>query len=416
MRILIITQYFWPENFRINDLARGLVEKGHEVVVLTGIPNYPQGDFHNGYGYFKNLRQEYHGVKIFRVPLVPRGNGGKLRLILNYLSFAFCASLCGPFLCRGKFEAIFVFQTSPVTVGIPAVVLKKLKSAPLLFWILDLWPESLEAVGFHKSSWGVMLMDILVRWIYRSCDKILVSSKGFAASIQARGVSKKQISYFPNWVEPVYREISLKEKTGKNFENLPRGFRVLFAGNIGEPQDFGTIVAAAERLKPYHDIHWIIAGDGRMAAQVKIAVSSRGLAAHFHFIGKYPSEKMPELFSLADVMLVTLKKGSSLSTFVPGKIQSYLACGKPIVAALEGEAAHLIREAGAGIVCPPGDSALLAGEVLKMYQMSSEERLRMGSRGREYSDKNFDRSMLFQKLDCWIRESDGSFSGDDLKG
>ncbi|HOG23196.1 MAG TPA: glycosyltransferase family 4 protein, partial [Candidatus Omnitrophota bacterium] len=330
MRILIITQYFWPENFRINDLAKGLVEKGHEVVVLTGIPNYPQGDFYDGYGYFKNLRQEYQGVKIFRVPLVPRGNGGKLRLTLNYLSFAFCASLWGPFLCRGKFEAIFVFQTSPVTVGIPAVVLKKLKSAPLLFWVLDLWPESLEVVGFCRSSWGVTLVDVLVRWIYRSCDKILVSSKGFVASIQARGVSEEQILYFPNWVEPVYREISLKEKTGKFFEDLPRGFRVLFAGNIGEPQDFGTIVAAAERLKPYHDIHWIIAGDGRMAAWAKTAVSSRGLATHFHFIGKYPSEKMPELFSLADVMLVTLKKDPGLSTFVPGKIQSYLACGKTI--------------------------------------------------------------------------------------
>ena len=293
--------------------------------------------------------------------------------------------------------------------------IKKLKSAPLLFWVLDLWPESLEVVGFCRSSWGVTLVDVLVRWIYRSCDKILVSSKGFVASIQARGVSEEQILYFPNWVEPVYREISLKEKTGKFFEDLPRGFRVLFAGNIGEPQDFGTIVAAAERLKPYHDIHWIIAGDGRMAAWAKTAVSSRGLATHFHFIGKYPSEKMPELFSLADVMLVTLKKDPGLSTFVPGKIQSYLACGKPIVAALEGEAAHLIRETGAGLVCPPGDSALLAGEVLKMYQMSSEDRLKMGSRGREYSDKNFDRSMLFQKLDCWIREADGSFSGNDLK-
>ena len=182
MNILVVTQYFWPEDFRINDLAAGLVEKGHRVMVLTGIPNYPAGRFFPGYGIFKNSRQTYRGVDIVRVPLVPRGKGSKIRLFFNYLSFSLLAAIMAPFLIRGNFDLIFVYEPSPVTVGLPAIWLKKIKSAPLLFWVQDLWPESLSATGAVRSSIILKFVNKLVRFIYRRCDLILVQSRGFISS------------------------------------------------------------------------------------------------------------------------------------------------------------------------------------------------------------------------------------------
>ena len=249
MRILIVSQYFWPENFRINDLAVGLVERGHEVTVLTGIPNYPAGNFFPGYGWFRKTRENYKGVRILRVPLLPRGSGSGLRLALNYLSFALSACLLAPFLCRGKFDLIFVCQLSPVTVGLPALLLKKLKKVPILFWILDLWPESLAATGAVRSPRVLAQVEKLVSFIYRGCDKIVVASQGFLPSIFAKGVSVARTDYFPNWYEPEYR--TEPAFTGKILSSvLPAGFRVMFAGNIGVAQDFGTILSAAEKLLP----------------------------------------------------------------------------------------------------------------------------------------------------------------------
>ncbi len=153
MKILIVTQYFWPETFRINDLAQGLIERGHQVTVLTGLPNYPGGKFFEGYGYRGPYRQDYGGVDVIRVPLIPRGNGGGFQLALNYFAFAVSGAVLAPLRCRGSFDAILVFEPSPITVGVPAIVLRALKRVPLLFWVQDLWPESLSATGAVKSRW-----------------------------------------------------------------------------------------------------------------------------------------------------------------------------------------------------------------------------------------------------------------------
>lgn len=179
MRILIVTQYFWPESFRINDIALGLRDKGHKVTVLTGQPNYPAGSFFPGYGFFKKIREDYNGVDVVRVPLLPRGSGGGVRLVLNYLSFAFFASILAPFRCRSGYDVIFVYEPSPITVGLPALLLKKLKHAPIMFWVQDLWPESLSATGAVRSAWVLKLVERLVRSIYRGCDVILVQSRAF---------------------------------------------------------------------------------------------------------------------------------------------------------------------------------------------------------------------------------------------
>lgn len=403
MRILVVSQYFWPENFRINDLVAGLTERGHEVTVLTGIPNYPDGRVYSGYGYFRNLRQEYHGAKVVRVPLIPRGKGGGARLALNYLSFAVSAASLSPFLCRGSFDVIFVFEPSPITVGLPALVLKRLKSIPILFWVQDLWPESLSATGSVRSEWLLKIVRHLVRFIYRGCDRILVTSRAYFGPIQKLGVEPSCLHFFPQSVETLYQPVGL-EPDAPERAFLPAGFRVMFAGNVGAAQSFETILEAAEKTSEYDDIQWIIIGDGRRRGWVEAEVKRRNLGATVHLVGKHPVDAMPRFFSLADVLLVTLKKEPIFALTIPGKVQSYLACAKPIVAALDGEGSELVREAGAGLTCPAEDADALADAVLTIYRMPEERREAMGRCGIRYHEANFAREMLIDRLEGWMRE------------
>ncbi len=403
MRILIISQYFWPESFRINDLAQGLRDGGHRVTVLTGKPNYPGGKFFAGYGFFKKAREDYQGIEVIRVPLVPRGSASGFRLVLNYLSFAAFASLLAPIRCRGNFDVIFVFEPSPITVGLPALLLKKLTKAPIAFWVQDLWPESLSATGAISSAWILKRVEGLVRYIYRGCDLILVQSEAFCSAIENLGMSRKCIRYFPNSAEALYKPIARREDLVGS-AGVPRGFRVMFAGNIGVAQDFGTILDAAEKLKPYTDIHWLIVGDGRMLPWVKEQAEKRGVVGTFHFLGRQPMESMPHYFSAADVMLATLKKEPIFSLTIPAKVQSYLACGKPLIAALEGEGARIVREAGAGLTPSAENSEELAGAILEMYRMGDAERQAMGERGRKYFEAHFERHMLLERLEGWFSE------------
>lgn len=403
MHILIVSQYFWPENFRINDLAVGLREKGHDITVLTGIPNYPEGRFFPGYGFFKKTREDYQGVKVIRVPLIPRGKGGGLRLVLNYISYAFFASFLSPFLCSGKYDLIFVYQVSPVTVGLPALVLKRLKHAPIMFWIQDLWPESLSATGAIGSKKVLGIVEKLVRFIYSGCNLILVQSRAFSSSIEKQGVDHCRIAYFPNSAEELYKPVEVEQDAPER-TMIPAGFCVMFAGNIGAAQDFETILSAAEQLKGYADIHWLIVGDGRMRPWVEAQIDERGLTETVHLLGRHPVELMPRFFSIADIMLVTLKKEYIFSLTIPSKVQSYLACAKPIIAALDGEGARVIEESGAGVTCSAESPQALAEAVLKMYRLTKPDLHDMGLRGRRYFEQHFERTVLLERLNNWIQE------------
>ncbi|MFH1062526.1 MAG: glycosyltransferase family 4 protein [Candidatus Omnitrophota bacterium] len=397
MKILVVTQYFWPENFRINDLTAGLVEKGHEVTVLTGIPNYPTGSFFPGYGMFKNMRQEYQGARIIRVPLIPRGKSGKLSLVLNYFSFAFFASVMAPFVCRGKYDLIFVYQLSPVTVAIPALLLKKLKALPTILWVQDLWPESLSATGAVNSLLLLKLVGKLVHWIYHKSDLILAQSKAFIPYIKNFEVKPSKITYFPNNTEAFYHPVEV-EKDAPERKKIPQGFIVMFAGNIGAAQDFPTLISAAEKLKNYPDIYWVILGDGRRRQWAEEEVQARNLSQKFIFLGRHAPENMPRYFALADVLLVTLKDEEIFKLTVPSKVQSYLACAKPIIASLAGEGARIIEEAGAGFSCKPEDPLSLAQLVLNVYNMPKDELYRMGIKARKYFEKYFERYKLLDQL------------------
>jgi len=401
MKLLIVSQYFWPENFRINDLALGLKRLGHEVTILTGIPNYPSGRFFPGYNFFSLRCEEFEGIPVYRVPQISRGTGKGVRLALNYISFALFSTLLGPLRCRGDFDAIFVYEPSPITVGLPALLLKMIKRAPILFWVQDLWPESLSATGAIRTTWILNAVENLVRVIYRGCDLILVQSRAFIPSVEMLG--GKQIRYFPNSAEALYKPVVLPECAPERTA-MPAGFRVMFAGSVGTAQDFGTILDASEILKQHANIQWGILGEGRMLPWVKEQIEARGLNTTVHLLGQHPVESMPGYFSLADVMLVTLRKEPVFALTIPSKIQSYLACGKPIIAALDGEGAHIIQEARAGIAVPAGDPELLADAVLAMSRMTVAEREAMGVRALQYFKENFERGMLLERLDGWLRE------------
>lgn len=402
MKLLIVSQYFWPESFRINDLACGLKERGHEVTVLTGYPNYPSGTLYPGYHLFRRTEEQWRGIRIIRAPLVVRGNGGVFRLTLNYLSFALSASIYGAWCCRNAFDAMLVFQPSPVTCGIPARVLKWLHGTPILFWVQDLWPHSLAAVGVVRYGLVLRMVDRLVRWIYRGCDRILIQSRAFAETVHQQGVAPAKVQYYPNSAEPFYQPIAPTLALREQAE-LPDGFKVMFAGNIGAAQDFETILAAAEQLKDHPQIRWVIIGDGRLRDWVETEVTRRGLTEQVILLGQKPTEAMPRYFACADLLLVTLKKEPIFALTIPSKVQSYLACAKPVIASLEGEGALIVEESGGGLTCPPEDPQALAKAVLNVYAMTTPERDTMGQRGRDYFLAQFERELLLDRLEMWLQ-------------
>ena len=404
MKLLILSQYFWPENFRINDVVEGLTERGHAVTVYTGIPNYPSGRYFSGYGFLGPLREQYKAAEVRRAPLIARGGGSGVRLALNFLSHAFFATLLAPWLARGRFDAILVYEPSPMTIGIPARVLRALKRAPLLFWVQDLWPESLSATGAVKSRALLGVVDRLIKWIYRGCDRVLVQSEAFIPSVEAHGVPRNRIRYLPNSAENFYRRLEPSAQDAEARE-LPPGFRVMYAGNIGAAQDFPTILAAAELVKHDSAIQWIVVGDGRMRGWVEDEVRRRGLQASFHLLGQRPPQRMPRYFAHADVLLATLRREPIFAYTIPSKIQAYIACGKPVIAALEGEGGRNIREAGAGWVVPPENPQALADAVIAASRLARSELSSMGERGEAWFREHFERDKLLSRLEAELREA-----------
>ena len=404
MKLLILSQYFWPENFRINDVVEGLVSRGHAVTVYTGLPNYPSGRFFPGYGWRGPWRETYKAAEVRRAPLLPRGSGSGLRLGLNFVSHALAATLLAPWLVRGRFDAILVYEPSPMTIGIPARALRALKRAPLLFWVQDLWPESLSATGSVKSRLVLWLVDALIKWIYRGCDRVLVQSEAFTPSVRAHGVPQSRIRYVPNSAESFYRKVEPRAEDAEAKE-MGAGFRVLYAGNIGAAQDFPTILAAAERLKGEPHIQWLILGEGRMRAWVEEEVRRRALEGCVHLLGQRPPESMPRYFAHADVLLATLRREPIFAYTIPSKIQTYIACARPVVAALEGEGGRIIREAGAGWTVPPEDPAALAAAVLAASRLTKPERDAMGQRGEAWFRQHFEREKLLSRLEAELAEA-----------
>lgn len=402
MRILVVSQYFWPENFRINDLVKEWVARGHEVTVLTGKPNYPDGQVFPEFAREPERFSRYEGARVHRVPMLARSQGSA-RLILNYLSFVIGGCLWGPWLLRGlRADVIFVFEPSPITVGIPAILLGRLKQAPVVLWVLDLWPETLAAVGAVRSPGVLRVVGHLVSFIYNRCTLVLGQSRAFLDSIGHYCRDHSKIRYFPSWAENLFLQTD-----GERAPEVPEAahtFNILFAGNIGEAQDFPAILEAAELLRHNERVRWLIVGDGRRFEWVKGEIVRRHLQDRMLLLGRFPVERMPSFYAHADTLIASLKPDPTFSMTIPGKVQSYLLAGKPILGMLDGEGASTIAAAGAGLVCPAGDARGLVSAIEQMAGMSHAERLAMGARGRQYAEREFDRDRLMDRLLAFISE------------
>lgn len=400
MHILIITPHFLPENFKCNDLAFELYERGHEVTVMTAIPDYPEGKYYSGYGLFKRRKENINGVQIHRSLIFPRGNGSSFRLGLNYLSYTIFASLKA--LTTGfysKYDAIIVHETSPVLVGVPAVIIKKLQKIPLHFWVLDLWPESLSAAGGIKNKYILGIFNKITKWIYRNSDTILIGSKGYKNSINKKGNFNKKIKYFPNWVE--HNSTSSKNIVVPSF---PPGFNILVAGNVGEAQDFQHLLETMLLLKDT-DINLNIVGDGRKLEFIKRFVEQNHLKNRVFCYGRYPLEAMPLFFHQADLLFMALKNEPVFSLTVPARLQSYMASGKPIVGMINGEGADLIKEADCGWTIPAENSEKLASMFKEISQMDKKTLETKGFNGKVFCQKNFNFSDCIDNLEDIISKS-----------
>lgn len=394
MRVLICSQYYWPESFRINEVASSLAKKGIEVEVLTGKPNYPRGELFPGYRTWGCQQESHQGVNIHRIPLLARG-GGAVRLALNYLSFIVSGLLFAPWvLRRKKFDVIFIFGMSPILQAIPALYLCWIKKCPSVLWVQDLWPESMSATGYVNNRSVLKAVERVVRWIYQNTDLLLVQSRAFEAPVRALA-STTPIVYYPNSVDDTFATPAVTEPP--QVEGFGTGFSVMFAGNIGAAQGVEVIVEAATLLKDQLDIHFVVLGEGSRWEWMQQEAQARGLN-NLHLPGRYPVETMPAFMQKASALLVTLADKEIFRATIPSKVQAYLAAGRPILACLNGEGATLVTEAGAGLSVPAEDGRALADAVMQLYRMTPQQREALGARGRLYYAQHFAHDMLVDQL------------------
>jgi glycosyltransferase involved in cell wall biosynthesis len=393
MKVLILSQHFWPETFRINEIAQSLRGAGCEVVVLTGQPNYPEGKIFRGYRAFAWGREAWGPGPIYRVPLVPRRDGRSRRLVVNYLSFLASASLLGPWLLRGqRFDVIFVYGTSPILQAIAGLVLRVVNGGRLVAWVQDLWPQSLEVTGHVRSPRLLAAVGRLVSWLYRRCDLLLVQSPGFLPLVESMAGST------PVEVHPNPGELSFAQPiNGAPALRLDEGFNIVFAGNLGTVQALHTILAAARQLQELSDVRFVIVGSGSRGEWLREQVQRLALT-NVQLPGRFPADAMPGLLAQASALLVTLTSSPALAQTVPSKVQAYLAAGRPIIASLDGEGARVVREAGAGLACPAEDADALAAAVRLLRGLAPAELDRMGEAGKRYYAQEFDPDLLARRL------------------
>lgn len=403
MKICIFTNHFYPEDFKVNDIAFELAKLGYDVTVLTAIPDYPKGKFYDGYSLFKRRHEMVNGVNVIRLPIIPRGKGGAIRLVLNYLSYYFCLSIFTFFHgFRNKYDKIFVHLTSPFFIGVCAKKLSKRQKIPMIFWTLDLWPESLISAGGFKNKLLIKQQTRMVSKVYEQCSKILIGSKGFEKSICEKGNFKDKLVYFPNWAEDVKGECPTEfdiNKIEPFASKKDDDFLLLFAGNLGEAQNLDAILDAAYLLKNEQHIKFVFVGDGRRKEHLENIVKEKCLQNTVYFTGRYPITTMPVFMKNADVLLFSLKDEPCFNLTVPSKVQFYMAQGKPVLAMINGDGADLVKEADCGVCVSAGDYKTYSECILKLFNMNKAKLDFMGKNGKDYYNKNFIKSKRIQQLD-----------------
>jgi len=402
-KILVVCQHFWPESFRLNDIASFLVEKGHQVEVLCGLPNYPKGEFAPGYSARGPYREKYNGVDVRRTFEIPRRGNTSLRIFLNYISFPLFSLVHVPRMLMSRYDKIFLYQLSPVMMSLAGIIVGKVRRVETTMYVLDLWPENLYSVLNVRNRMLRSLLEKVSHWHYRNVDKIVVLSdlmKDRLAGVS--GLSPEKITVIPQACEKIYET---RVEDSSLVSRFDRGFNVVFAGNISPAQSFDTIVEAAASIRDsgISDINWIIVGDGMSRADVEEKVRVSGLADNFYFEGQHPVEDIPRYTAVADALVGCLVSSDLLEATIPAKVLSYIASGKPLVLAMDGEVEKLVvEEARCGLVGPTEDAAALADNVVKLYRMSQEERLEMGESGRRYHFAHLERNIVLEKLRKFI--------------
>jgi len=398
-KILIVGQHFWPETFRVTDIAEGLIENGYEVDVLCGIPNYPAGKFFNGYNLSKKRVENYKGINIIRVPEIPRGTNTNFRIFLNYISYPFFALFYIPKLMRNNYDRILVYQLSPVLMGLPGILLAKLTKTKLFMYVPDFWPHSLFSVVDIKNETIRRWLTNMSYWHYRQADGLIGVFKGIQTRFVSEvGIAKKKTIYIPQAPEKIYEQEIHDKALEKRFSKT---FNLVFAGNINPAQSFDTVVAAAKKVydQGYTNLNYIIIGEGMSKKWLMKEVKKLGIDSQFTFEGLKPVEEIPKYQTIADALIVALSRSPLFEYGIPAKVQSYMASGRPIVGAMDGEVQRLINDySKSGICVDSGDSDGLAKAIIKLVKMKESSRLKMGENGRKYHFAHFERNYNLQRL------------------
>ncbi len=402
MKILMVTQYFYPEQFQVNDLCFELAKQGHDVTVLTGLPNYPSGVVDEKYRHRKNREEVIQNVKVLRTSLIGRGTTTK-RLALNYLSFMVSSSWKA-LRIEKDFDIILSYQLSPITQVLPAIIMKKRSKKKLVIYCFDLWPESLVSGGVGNDSILYRIMFKFSKWIYKKADTIWTSSKMFENYFNEKfSIHDKEILHLPVYAESMFDDIH-------RVENKPTECNLVFAGNIGEMQSVETILLAANELKAdamsqnatEKEIKFHIVGDGSSALKCR-ELADRLQLPNVVFHGKHPIADMPKFYGMADAFLVTMKDNPTISYTLPNKVQSYLAAGKPIIAAINGETANVIAEASCGLCAPAEDYKALAAMIQKFV---NEPKLveHYSENSRNYYEEHFSKERYYKQLNVFLQK------------
>jgi colanic acid biosynthesis glycosyl transferase WcaI len=407
VRILIVSQYFHPENFRVNQLAVALKEQGHEIVILTGQPNYPSGGFFPGYGFARPLDEQYQGMRVIRVPLVARGRGRSWQLMLNYLSFAFFATLFGLPRLKGRFDACIAYCPSPITGAIPAIAHRLFRKTPVALWLQDLWPEAFFAVTKSNSRTLRRLLSSLVRAIYKHVDQIWIQSPGYSESVRAHGGRDDQVRYVPNWAEDLYDCDRWSDVVA---DRIPQN-SLVFAGNLGRAQGLEGLVDAAElTARSAPEVNWVFVGDGTLREWLESEIDRRSLASRVTLLPRRAPEDMPKVLKPAAALLISLGNDEVLAQTIPSKVQTSLAAGRPVIGVLAGEPARIIEVAQCGFVCSTSQPSMLAETIDRFFKLPRPERETMGRNGHTFYKDHFTQTRVTAQAKQFLEEMIGRCS------
>lgn len=396
MRILLVTQYFYPEVFKSNDLAFELVKRGHQVDALVGIPNYPDGKYFKGYGIFSKRHEVINGVNVYRCFQTPRGKGG-WRLPINYFSYVIsgCLYVLFYFAWKKKYDCIIGHEPSPIFQAYPALLLRKLRKIPFYYWIMDIWPDAMKSGGGVKNQKILNYVDKLVKGIYRQTDKILITSKRFRELIEQKGDFKDKIIYYPNWSDDI---LSMPQEY--DIPKLPDGFKIMIAGNLGKSQNLEAVTKVMLGLKDIPEVKWVFVGGGSRKEWLEQFIKENNLEDRAICVGQYPFKAMPSFLKQADSMLVTLRDGfPHLQAVVPARLQSYMSAGRPVLAMIGCGGADIIEESQCGYAVPAGDSDALIKIIREKVLPNRTDFEKMGGNGRCYFEKNFRMDICIDNLE-----------------